>query len=440
MHARAWIRVTTVAAFTIAAVCCSVGEARAGVPCGAPRPPGDPLLIEHPKKTKQVSFNLVQAYENCFVPDTTTEGGLGACTPETRNEAAGDPMSGWRWGTSGGRGAIRLTPACKGAADVGVTLDLAGVVDGSGTPVTGTGTLQLGVKLSMDDPTGGSMTTVQMPIAIPFGLIDGRVKFRTTATAMLATDSLPPLPNVTSLEIASADMFDQEAGLLEVRDGNGTVFLRPGLETFPKNLPCSVPHGGKSKPVALDLVQSFASCDPMFANATTEGGLDACAPATTFNEQGGSPADGWVWSPSAGGGALRLFPRLGPGCAAKGTSVPGACFGPLSPLDDTSDVVITLKLKGVMDQLGPASGDGSLGIVVRTTMDDRMNGPVTFEGILAVPFTLNNGKTIVKTSYDAVLNQLPHPSLPTCASTEILAAAVYDENNIQFATAGLWLP
>jgi hypothetical protein len=349
-------------------------------------------------------------------------------------------MSGWRWGASGGRGAIRLTSACAGAADVGVTLDLAGVVDGAGTPVTGAGTLEIGARLSIDDPTGGSMTTVNMPLTIGFGLVEGRVKLRTTATAMLATASVPPLPNVTSLELASPDMFDQEDGLIEVRDGNGTVFLRPGLETFPTNLPCSVPHGGKSKPVALDLVQSFFPCDAMFANAATEGGTAACAPAATINEQGGSPTDGWSWSPSAGGGALRLFPRLGPGCAAKNTSIPAACSGSLNPLDDTSDVVITLKLKGVMDQVGPASGEGSFGIVVRTTMDDRMNGPVTVENIVGGPFTLTNGKTTLKTSYDAVLNQLLHPSLPLCASTEVVGAAVHDENNAQFAVPGLWLP
>ncbi len=198
--------------------------------------------------------------------------------------------------------------------------------------------------------------------------------------------------------------FDSEAGLMEVRDPNGTVFLRPGIETFPTagSAPCDVAHGGKSKPVSLSLVQAYFPCDPMFANSMTEGGVASCAPAETFRENSGSPADGWTWGPS-GAGTVRLFPKKAAACLAKNSSVPAACPGGLNPEGDTSDVVMTLKLSGVVDEVdGAANGTGSFAVVVQTTMHDRMNGPLTFFGVMRSQFTLANGKATVKTSIHCI--------------------------------------
>src|SRR5205814_1621932 len=105
------------------------------------------------------------------------------------------PASGWHWGK--GTGSLQIAPVCPEAADLDVRLRLSGVVDGDGAPASGMGTLRLHVAATMDDPVGGSMTTVSFPMAITFTLSAGGIDFRTSATAMLAASSLPPLPNTT---------------------------------------------------------------------------------------------------------------------------------------------------------------------------------------------------------------------------------------------------
>ena len=413
----------------------------AGFTCGSPRPPGD-VVFQHPKKSGKIALGLVQAFRGCGATPLMSEGGIPACAMQTPNEVGGSPATGWHWGEKG-TGTIEIAPVCPEAADLDVRLRLSGVVDGNGAPASGMGTLRLRVVATTDDPVGGSMTTVSFPMAITFGLSSGAINFRTSSTAMLAASGLPPLPNTTSLELRT-DPFDLQAGAIEIDDPNGNGFARVGMATTGKPAEsCDVPHPGKSKGGKIGLVQAYFPCDPMYANKTTEGGIAACGPPETFHELNGSPSDGVTWDPQDSAGSVQLKPLKKPACVTIGTRLlDPACPGGLNPVDDTSDMRVTLKLKGLEMHFGePANGDASLLIALRTTIHDRDNGAMTLtDGAVSFPITITNGKANVKTSLDAGLNYIGQPGLPPCASTEIAGVFVYDQNNDMFASDGAWLP
>lgn len=203
---------------------------------------------------------------------------------------------------------------------------------------------------------------------------------------------------------------------------------------------CTFEHPKKAGKLQTNLVQAFLGCssDPFssccgHANGTTEGGVPSCAPGETFNQLSGNPPHGWTWDGTKASGQVSL--------KASKTFPPNA----LNPPSNSADVAVQMKLKGVLDQefLGPASGPGHLSILLRVTLDDRLNGDMTIVDFPAgFAFMLTGGKATVKSSIDAALNgaSSPQPGLPSCSSAEVLWIGVADSNGNSFATAGLFNP
>lgn len=194
-------------------------------PCAGARPPGTPLF-PRPKKAKKFQASLVQTFMECGfpnAPNTVTEGNIPACQPVTTpNEEAGGPMNGWQWDETKSQGSIALKATCPGAANVQVTLKLSGIIDGSGQPTSGAGTLVLPVRATLNDPTGGDMTSIDLRLGIAFALVNGGVTLKTTSDAILSDLDRDPLPNGTSIELAPFEG-------LAVLDANGNDFARPGI-------------------------------------------------------------------------------------------------------------------------------------------------------------------------------------------------------------------
>lgn len=191
--------------------------------------PNDPL-VSH---TGRVDTRLVQAYVACGSctlcgeisnpPNIAALAGVPACSsPQTENQLAGNPVNGWLWGsspTSWGR--VRLTRApslsCP-VKDVRVQLWLRHVVDATG-PATGTGTLNLMVRATFNNPP--DVTMVDFPVAIAFPLAAGNTTFQSYLGPAFALLGQPCLPQTcTNLEVLT----------IEVIDENGNKFARPGIE------------------------------------------------------------------------------------------------------------------------------------------------------------------------------------------------------------------
>lgn len=188
----------------------------------------------------------------------------------------------------------------------------------------------------------------------------------------------------------------------------------------------------------------YVGCDPMFADTATAGGTPACsAPHPYHEELSGPPGNAWIWGARHRLGTVRLQPRAKPVCLGTGTDLPPACAGAANPADDTSDVIVTVAIRGVRhrDEALPPNGTGTVAIAMRGTIADRVAGPLTMADVsIAIPFTLQDGKATVKSSFNAALNAAGQPGLPACATAEIASITVFDENGTLFGSAGAWLP
>jgi len=197
---------------------------------------------------------------------------------------------------------------------------------------------------------------------------------------------------------------------------------------------CAFEHPKKAGKFQASLVSAFTGCggsycgDTCPTNAVTEGGIPACKPPETYYQQAGNYQTGWRWDETKGQGQVHLKPlQTGP-------------VDPLNPPGDTGDIAVLLKMKGIVDALGPASGNGTLAMVARGTFDDRNDGDMTLIDFPAVfGFTMTGGKVKLKTTVDAALNTLHQPGLPLCSSVEVLNIGVTDANGDTFANAGLFL-
>lgn len=191
---------------------------------------------------------------------------------------------------------------------------------------------------------------------------------------------------------------------------------------------CQFQHPKSAKQTKSSLVQAFVSCNNPGGNtpnATTEGGVPTCAPPETYNEQAGSPGSGWLWGPSS-----------------KGDITFKSAKNKVTNDADAGDLAIQLKMSGIIDAGGAASGPGSLSTVARATLKDRMGGDMTVVdfpagfGISAI-----SGKISLKTSANQLLvTQLGQPALPGCTSIEVVDVKVVDENGNNFASMGTFLP
>lgn len=196
---------------------------------------------------------------------------------------------------------------------------------------------------------------------------------------------------------------------------------------------CAFDHPKKAKLIKVTLVQAFIPCGGPGGNSpngSTESGFPSCAPPESYVDFY-AVGNGWRWDPASSEGQLQL------------KSGPNKIVDPLNPPGNTDDVAITLALEGVHDLIGGglASGTGLLRLVLRWTMNDRLNGDMTVaEQPFDFYFPLSGGSALLETSVNAFLNGGGQPGLPPCTNLELVSAVVHDENLHQFARAGLWLP
>ena len=220
--------------------------------------------FEHPKKAKKFQGEFVQAFVSCGnaggnSPNTTTEGNVPTCKPpETYNEQAGSPPTGWEWNELKGKGMVQLkaskVPPVNilnppgDTTDIAVKVKLAGVVydggqacDGGandGSPCTAasecpggacedviipagpsTGFLATVARATFDDRAGGDMTVVDFPANFPITMTEGKVNTKTSADVLLNGISQPGLPHCSNIETVSVTITDE----------NGNTFANVGL-------------------------------------------------------------------------------------------------------------------------------------------------------------------------------------------------------------------
>jgi hypothetical protein len=199
---------------------------------------------------------------------------------------------------------------------------------------------------------------------------------------------------------------------------------------------CAFEHPKKAREFEASLVQAFNGCGDYCGgecspDTETEGGVPACGPPETFNELVGYPPNGWRWDAAKGQGRVQL------------KALSAGPVDPLNPPGDTTDLAVLLKMKGVVDDGYPftqATGDGSLEMIVRMTLDDRDGGDMTtFDFVLNFPFTMMDGKVTLKTTFDAALNLINQAGLPRCSNVEVVWISVIDPNGTAFAREGLFL-
>ena len=96
--------------------------------------------------------------------------------------------------------------------------ELTGVIEGTGAPANGDGSLTVVMHMTLDDPVGGDMTG-DFVGRLPVTLTDGSGALSTTVGVMLSEDGMPDLPNGTSIEVVD----------VQVRDPNDNLFAHPGV-------------------------------------------------------------------------------------------------------------------------------------------------------------------------------------------------------------------
>ena len=192
--------------------------------------------FEHPKKAKKFQGEFVQAFVSCGnaggnSPNTTTEGNVPTCKPpETYNEQAGSPPTGWQWDEEKGQGQVQLkaskVPPVNilnppgDTTDIAVKCKLKGVVYAGNVPAgPATGFLATVARATFDDRAGGDMTVVDFPANFPLPISDGKVNVKTSADVLLNGISQPGLPHCSSIETVSVTVTDE----------NGNTFANVGL-------------------------------------------------------------------------------------------------------------------------------------------------------------------------------------------------------------------
>lgn len=227
--------------------------------------------------------------------------------------------------------------------------------------------------------------------------------------------------------------------LLVAAAGLGFAFIASGAHAAIIDPVCGFEHPQKAKETKSSLVQAYVSCGNPGGNTpndTTESGVPSCSPPETINTQAGNPPNGWHFDALKGSGDASFK-------AAK-----NKLTGVLNPANDTSDVAVSLKLQGILDLSGPASGNGTLSTLSRATLRDRngtpgVNGddvPMTVIDFPApFPFGITAGKGKLKTTANVVLNGIG-TSLPKCTSIEVVDLSVSDENGNRFASMGIFNP
>jgi len=202
---------------------------------------------------------------------------------------------------------------------------------------------------------------------------------------------------------------------------------------------CAFPHPKKAASFKSNFVQAFVSCGNAGGNSPNTfaggGAAPACRPPETFNQQAGSPTNGWVWGPKS---------QMAIAFKSKNHNV----FTTTTPADpDAADLSIALKGKDIEYAPGngsfPVDGNGTLSTVSRTTFNDRNPnvGDVTVVDFpVNIQFTVTGGKVNIKTSANQALNNGGLAGLPHCTSIETVKVLIVDEAGHTFANIGSFLP
>lgn len=197
--------------------------------------------------------------------------------------------------------------------------------------------------------------------------------------------------------------------------------------------PCGFEHPKRATGFHAALVQAHWGCAPVvssccgLANTATEGGIPACEPPATFVQHGGAQSDAWRWGPQ-GQGRVSI--------AARTNTVP-------SYPADSADLAIRLKVTDLRTLDGHrADNEGTLGLVLRATVRDRVGGAMTIVDFpLAAPAAAANGRVNVKTTLNTLMQENPvFTSFPGCTSLEIESLVLQDPNGDIFASPGIFLP
>lgn len=221
------------------------------------------------------------------------------------------------------------------------------------------------------------------------------------------------------------------------------AFIASGANAQVGTDECGFEHPQKAKQLKANLTQNFISCTA--PNSMTESGTPSCTPPVTPREDTGSDPSSWMWNEAKGQGSVSIK-------AGKNKIV-----SLLNPPDDSADLFLQLKLQGVVDAAGPATGDGTLFTLSRATLRDRNNTPddgddsngdenaddvnmTVFDFPAPFGFDLEEGKGQLKTSANAFLNTIPLNGLPKCSNIELVDLGVLDENGNRFAGLGTFLP
>jgi hypothetical protein len=248
------------------------------------------------------------------------------------------------------------------------------------------------------------------------------------ATLDLASlGSAPLLLNeCTSLEVLAVDILDPDGDIFAV----GGMHV-PSVGAYQPTISgpqCQFQHPEQAKSTKLELVRAFDQCTaPVYTTGPGAGGVLACAPPVA------SSVGGWDWHATKGRGSVQFKVQVNRG-GANGLGTNGE-----NPSQNVGDVVIAVKVQGILDGSAFANGTGTVSMIWRFTLADRERGDMTMINFpLSLPITIFNGKASVKSSVDTLLNNLGLHDLPGCTTAQLLRLEIRDDNTGNaFAVPGL---
>jgi hypothetical protein len=173
------------------------------------------------KGASKQKIKLNRAYAACAAPDVATVDGIPACSGAA-------PVAG-QWAADPARTKGQLAIKSEKDGNVSIDLKVSGVIEAGDlvTPATGTGTLQLTVALTTDDPVEGLVTTVPFEVSLPVTMDKGKVKVKSSLNDMLGLAGLNVLGECWSAEI----------GGIAFEEPGGSFFFQGSVPSFSERVP-----------------------------------------------------------------------------------------------------------------------------------------------------------------------------------------------------------
>ncbi len=145
-------------------------------------------LIRAKTKTK-LKLALGRAYKPCTAPDTTTSGGIAACSDPSPT------ASQWVFDSGRTAGEVMLNGLKDG--DVAVSFKVAGLYDQDlVSPAAGTGVIELELEVTLEDPQPllhPRITTVPFQVPVAVSISEGKGFVKTTLGQMMGAAGLGSL-------------------------------------------------------------------------------------------------------------------------------------------------------------------------------------------------------------------------------------------------------